>query len=96
MATHEELTELAATLAALAQTISRQPEPEKSEPRPMPERVLLTVEEAADQLGIGRTNMYSLIKSRQIQSVRIGQLRRISKDAISEYVDKLSTQQHAA
>ncbi len=35
-------------------------------------RLVLTVEEAADRLGIGRTLMYALITAGEVESVRIG------------------------
>ena len=35
-------------------------------------RLLLTVEEAAEQLGIGRTLMYALVKQGAVESVQIG------------------------
>jgi excisionase family DNA binding protein len=52
-------------------------------------RLVLTVEEAADRLGIGRTLMYALITAGEVESVRIGRLRRIPADALERYVDGL-------
>jgi excisionase family DNA binding protein len=43
--------------------------------------LVLTVEEAADRLGFGRTVMYSLVSSGAVESVPIGRLRRIPADA---------------
>lgn len=54
-----------------------------------PVRLLLTVEEAADRLGIGRTLMYALVKEGDVESVRIGRLRRIPTDALPAYLDRL-------
>jgi len=45
-------------------------------------RLVLTVEEAAERLGIGRTLMYALVTSGEVESVRIGRLRRIPADAL--------------
>lgn len=53
-------------------------------------KLLLTVEEAADQLGIGRTLAYALVKDGEIESVRIGRLRRIPAAALSRYLDRLT------
>jgi excisionase family DNA binding protein len=53
-------------------------------------RILMTVEEAADALRIGRTRMFALIASGEIESVLIGRSRRISVDALREYARKLS------
>jgi excisionase family DNA binding protein len=44
-------------------------------------RLLLSVEEAAERLGIGRSLMYELIGSGQVASIRVGRLRRISPEA---------------
>jgi excisionase family DNA binding protein len=52
-------------------------------------RLLLTVEEAADRLGIGRTLMYALVKDGAVESVHIGRLRRIPADALSRYLQRL-------
>jgi len=54
-----------------------------------PVRLLLTVEEAADRLGIGRTLMYALVKEGDVESVRIGRLRRIPAEALSAYLNRL-------
>ena len=51
--------------------------------------VLLTVEEAAKLLRIGRTTMYSLISSGAVESVTIGALRRVPAEALSKYVATL-------
>jgi excisionase family DNA binding protein len=57
---------------------------------------LLTVEQAAQRLAIGRTTMYAILKDGQINSVRIGRLRRISTEALTAYTTRLITKQHAA
>lgn len=54
-------------------------------------RLLLTVEEAADRLGIGRTLMYALVKNGEVESVHIGRLRRIPADALARYLEQLRT-----
>jgi excisionase family DNA binding protein len=53
--------------------------------------LLLTVEEAAEQLGIGRTLMYTLVKRGAVESVQIGRLRRIPADALPRYLAQLRT-----
>jgi excisionase family DNA binding protein len=57
--------------------------------RSVPERVLLTVEEAAERLGIGRTTAFALVKSGEIESVLIGRLRRVSVSAVQDYAARL-------
>ncbi len=54
--------------------------------------LVLTIEEAARRLGIGRTLMYALVTSGEIESVTIGRLRRIPADCLSEYVNRLRQQ----
>lgn len=55
-------------------------------------RLLLTVEEAADRLGIGRSLMYELIRGGQIASLHVGRLRRIPVESLTEYVTALRHQ----
>jgi excisionase family DNA binding protein len=69
------------------------PEQRSSQPGPgrrSCDRVLLTVEEAADALRIGRSMMYELIAAGAIQTVRVGRLRRITPSALRAYVASLS------
>ncbi|MFB6958277.1 helix-turn-helix domain-containing protein [Streptomyces sp. NPDC056309] len=54
-----------------------------------PTLVLLTVEEAARRLGIGRTTCFALIASGELESVKVGSLRRIPADALVAYVGRL-------
>lgn len=56
-------------------------------------RVMLTAEQAAEAIGVGRTTMFALIKSGDIESVRIGRLRRIPLDSIEAYTHRLITEQ---
>ena len=53
-------------------------------------KVLLTAEEAADALSIGRTKVYELLASGLLRSVQIGKSRRIPVSAIHEFVDRLA------
>jgi excisionase family DNA binding protein len=63
-------------------------------PRPAVEppidRMLLTVEESAAVLGIGRSLMFELIGSGTIETVRVGRLRRIQPEALRRYVASLA------
>jgi excisionase family DNA binding protein len=56
-------------------------------------RIMLTVEEAAESIGIGRTTMFALIKSGDVQSVLIGRLRRVPQSALDDYLTRLSAEQ---
>jgi excisionase family DNA binding protein len=57
-------------------------------------RVMLTPEQAAESLGIGRTTMYALIKTGDVESVKIGRLRRVPQDALEAFTHDLIAQQH--
>jgi excisionase family DNA binding protein len=52
-------------------------------------RLLLTVEQAAEVLGVGRSTMYALVLSDTVESIHIGRLRRIPADALAIYVSAL-------
>ncbi|QNP71753.1 excisionase family DNA-binding protein [Streptomyces roseirectus] len=51
-----------------------------------PTLVLLTVEEAARRLRIGRTLCFRLIRTGELESITVGHLRRVPADAPAEYV----------
>ena len=53
------------------------------------QRILLSVEEAAELLAIGRTTMFRLVTSGQVSSVRIGRLRRVPLDALYAFAQEL-------
>lgn len=50
-------------------------------------RLLLTVEEAAQRLAIGRSLMYELLTSGRITSIHVGRLRRVPCGALSDFVE---------
>ena len=52
-------------------------------------RILLTPEEAAKRLSVGRTTVYELMGSGQLDSVTIGRSRRIPTDALNEFVNRM-------
>ena len=51
--------------------------------------VLLTVEEAAKRLRIGRTSMYRLVSTGAVETVMVGRLRRVPPECLAEYVTRL-------
>lgn len=71
---------------------SRQPEGQPLE-RTGQRRELLRVEEAAALLAIGRTSMFALLRDRTVESVKIGRLRRVPADAITDYITRLTAEQ---
>lgn len=96
----DRATEIATTLAKLAALLSEQdnnvPVAADQTVRDLPERVLLTVEEVAQRLGVGRTTAYSLVRNGEIESVHIGRLRRIPKEAVDNYAARLTARNPAA
>lgn len=52
--------------------------------------LLLTVEEAAEALALGRTKVYELLESGSLRSVKIGRLRRIPVQALHEFVQAVA------
>ncbi|MGW3140259.1 helix-turn-helix domain-containing protein [Streptomyces sp. NPDC001139] len=54
-----------------------------------PTLLLLTVEEAARRLRISRTTCFGLIASAELESIKIGTLRRVPVDALAAYVARL-------
>lgn len=53
------------------------------------DELLLTVEEAARRLRIGRTLVYQLISSGKLESVKVGRLRRVPAECLPAYVATL-------
>lgn len=53
------------------------------------DRLLVSAEEAAELLGVGRSTVYDLMRTRLLPSVKIGRCRRIPMDRLREYVDQL-------
>ena len=53
------------------------------------ERVLLTAEEVAESLGVGRCKVYDLLRSGELASIKIGRLRRIPVDSVHAFARRL-------
>lgn len=53
------------------------------------EKLLLTPEEAATTLSIGRSKVYELMRQGSLRSVRIGGSRRIPLVAVNEFIEAL-------
>jgi excisionase family DNA binding protein len=53
--------------------------------------LLLTPEEAAEALRIGRTTVYALIKAGDLRPVHIGRSCRLSRAELERYVDRLES-----
>lgn len=56
------------------------------------DKLLLTAEEVAQALGIGRSKVYELMASEQLRSVAIGRLRRVPAARLAEFVANLDVE----
>ncbi|WP_084606149.1 helix-turn-helix domain-containing protein [Agreia bicolorata] len=54
------------------------------------EKLMLTPEEVAESLGIGRSTVYGLLRLRLISSVKIGRSTRVPVSSLREYADSLA------
>jgi excisionase family DNA binding protein len=87
--------QLNSLLANLAAILIEVPNPPAAVLATQP-RLLLTVDEAAEQLSIGRTTAWALVRSGDLESVQIGRLRRVHVDAVAAYAAQLSAKQRVA
>jgi excisionase family DNA binding protein len=58
-----------------------------------PVKRLYSAEEAAEFLGIGRTFMFRLLATGQVESFKIGKKRKITREALDAYVQRLIREQ---
>lgn len=56
------------------------------------DKLLLTPEEAAEALSIGRSKLYQLLAAGALQSVTIGSSRRVPVEALRVFVDDMAAQ----
>jgi excisionase family DNA binding protein len=56
-------------------------------------QLLLSVEEAADVLRLGRTRTYELVMNRKIQSVKVGRRRLVVRSGLLDFVQTLLLEQ---
>jgi excisionase family DNA binding protein len=75
----------------MGQLSHQAPEPPGIPGHGRPPRLLLTVEEAADRIGICRSSMFNLIRQGAVKSVKVGRLRRITPAALEDFVQKLDS-----
>jgi excisionase family DNA binding protein len=52
-------------------------------------RLLLRPEEVAQALNVGRSTVFELMRTGELRSVKIGALRRVPTDAVTEFLDGL-------
>jgi excisionase family DNA binding protein len=53
------------------------------------DKLLMSPEEAAELLRVGRSTVYDLMRSRQLVSIKIGRRRLIPAGAVTAYIDNL-------
>ena len=51
-------------------------------------KLLLTVEEAADRLSVGRSSLYNLVMSGEIVSIKLGRSRRVPAAELERFVSE--------
>lgn len=60
------------------------------------ERLVYTVSEAAHALRIGRSKLYELLATGEIESIHIGRSRKIPASALHDYLNRLREQEDSA
>jgi excisionase family DNA binding protein len=55
------------------------------------DKLLVSPEEAAELLGVGRSTVYDLMRTLALPSVKIGRCRRIPLATLREFVDALAS-----
>ena len=53
------------------------------------DRLLMSPEEAAELLRVGRSTVYDLMRSRRLVSIKIGRRRLVPAAAVTAYIDGL-------
>lgn len=53
------------------------------------DQLLLTPEDAGEVLRLGRSSVYGLLRSGELESLKVGHLRRIPRQALEDYVERL-------
>jgi excisionase family DNA binding protein len=59
------------------------------------EKLLLSAEDVAEALTISRTRVYEILAAGELFSVRLGKVRRIPRESLAEYIEKLRTEEVA-
>ena len=62
----------------------------------MDNQLLLSVEEAADVLRLGRTRISELVMTKRIQSVKVGRRRLVVRTSLLDFVQTLLLEQECA
>ena len=65
-------------------------DPARAESKMIMERLLLSPEQVAESLGVCRSRVYDLMRTRVLPSVKIGRARRVPVSALRADVDQLT------
>jgi excisionase family DNA binding protein len=65
-------------------------DPSWAESKMIMERLLLSPDQVAESLGVCRSRVYDLMRTRVLPSVKIGRSRRVPVSAVRAYVDQLT------
>ena len=57
------------------------------------DKLLLSPADAGDMLDLGRTKIYELMQSGQLESLTVGRRRLIPREAISDFVQRVRDEQ---
>lgn len=52
-------------------------------------KLVYSVQEAAEQLGVGRTTVFELIRTGKLASIKIGQRRLVTRADVESFVERL-------
>jgi excisionase family DNA binding protein len=77
-------------LQAAAGEAGHPADPSRAESEMIMERLLLSPEQVAESLGVCRSRVYELMRTRALPSVKIGRARRVPVSAVRAYVDQLT------
>jgi excisionase family DNA binding protein len=66
------------------------------QPEMPPVRLLLTVPEAAEALGVSRSVVYELMDSGDLRNIKIGRSRRVLVTSLEEFIARRLSEQHSA
>lgn len=61
----------------------------------MSDKMVLRVEEVAEELGLSRATAYGLVMGGSIRSIKIGRSRRIPRHELEDYIARLLEEQGA-
>ena len=59
----------------------------------MQDPLLLTVDQCAERLNLGRSLTYRFIQTGELASIKLGRARRIQVSALQEFVERLANEQ---